>query len=111
MDMIIRIPRWFPRIGTVLAPLMTVVLFGLTASPGFAIGPGSGPPGGEGGNPPTLPPENPPGTDSGPPPSTQPVPEINAGSAVAALVLLVGGTLILTDRTRRRAATAAHDIR
>jgi hypothetical protein len=71
--------RWLCRWGvTALA-----VIF--TAGSVFAVGPGGGPSGGGG------------GTGGG----GNPIPEINPGSAAAALTLLVGATLIIWDRRRR----------
>jgi hypothetical protein len=101
-----RIHRLLPRAGTALL-LASIVGFALTASPGFAIGPGGGPgPGSGGGKGPGIPP---PGTGGGGPPSTQPIPEISPGAAASALLLVTGGTLILTDRFRRRHAPPAHE--
>jgi hypothetical protein len=79
--------------GSVLAALVALAL---TAAPIFAVGPGDGPGPTPGPGPgPVQPPTPPPVTPGD-------VPEINPGAAVGALVLLVGGTLLLTDRLRRR---------
>ena len=103
------------RMGTALVTFAVLVGFVLTTAPGFAIGPGSGPGGGPGGGDKggggkiIIPPGGPPGGGgSGPPP--QPIPEISPGSAVGALMLLAGGTLILADRFRRRSSPSASPI-
>jgi hypothetical protein len=70
-----------------------LVLFGMTA-PAWAVGPGGGPTGGGGGG----------GTGGGAGGGTQ-APEINPGSAAAALTLLAGATLIVLDRRRRPQAS------
>ena len=66
---------------------IALMVFLLLASPGFAIGPGGG---GSGVGGETL------GGGSAD------TPEINPSAAIGVLTLLVGGTLILTDRLRRR---------
>lgn len=66
----------------------TALAVALTAGTALAIGPGGGPGGGGGG-----------GTGGGS--GGNPVPEINPGSAAAAITLLVGATLIVLDRRRR----------
>lgn len=68
-----------------------IALVALTAAPAFAVGPGGGPTGGGGG-----------GGTGGHSGGGGTVPEINPNAAVAALTLLGGMTLILTDRLRRR---------
>ncbi|HKB05107.1 MAG TPA: hypothetical protein VKD90_22980 [Gemmataceae bacterium] len=70
----------------------------LVAGPVLAVGPGTGPTGGgRGGGGDTG------GGGGGGPGGTQ-VPEINPGSAAAALTLLTGATLIVLDRRRRTQA-------
>ena len=79
----------------------------LTASPLLAVGPGTGPgEGGKGGKGGKGGPISPPGGGGGGSPI---IPEISAGAATSALALLAGGTLILTDRLRRRSRPAAHE--
>lgn len=99
--------RWlFRAISRVLrgqSVAAALVALALTAAPLFAVGPGDGPGAGGGGGP---------GGGEQPVPTTPPVspgdvPEINPSSAVGALVLLVGGTLLLTDRMRRRSSVRA----
>jgi hypothetical protein len=77
---------------------LAVTAFALTAAPALAVGPGGGPTGGGGGTP------NPQqgGGGTGGSGGGVNVPEINPNAAVAALTLLGGMTLILTDRLRRR---------
>jgi hypothetical protein len=89
--------RWIAR---TLAPHIgpALVTLALASSPLFAVGPGNGPGGGGGGAG---------GGGEEPIPTPVPVtpgdvPEINPGAAVSALILLAGGTLLLTDRVRRR---------
>jgi hypothetical protein len=76
----------------------------LSASPLFAVGPGVGPGGGggKGGKGKGIP--GPGGGGGG----TPIIPEISRGTAASALALLAGGTLILTDRLRRRSGSADH---
>jgi hypothetical protein len=71
-----------------------IALVALTAAPALAVGPGGGPTGGGGGG----------GTGGvgGQSGGGGTVPEINPTAAVAALTLVGGMTLILTDRLRRR---------
>jgi hypothetical protein len=70
-----------------------IALVALTAAPALAVGPGGGPTGGGGGGTGGV------GGTSG---GGGTVPEINPSAAVAALTLVGGMTLILTDRLRRR---------
>jgi hypothetical protein len=75
-----------------------IALVALTAAPALAVGPGGGPSGGGGGG----------GTGGvGGQSGGGTVPEINPNAAVAALTLIGGMTLILTDRLRRRRAIEA----
>lgn len=78
----------------------------LTASPLLAVGPGVGPgggggKGGKGG-------KGIPGPGGGGGGGTPIIPEISRGTAASALALLAGGTLILTDRLRRRSGSPDH---
>jgi hypothetical protein len=94
--------RSFGRVRKLLRSWMfgaAIALVALTAGPALAVGPGGGPTptgggGGTGGSG---------GGGGGGGGGT--VPEINPNAAVAALTLVGGMTLILTDRLRRRRAT------
>ena len=68
---------------------VAAIVFALSASPVLAVGPGGGTGGGGGGG-------------SGGGGGGGNVPEISPNGAVAALTLLGGLTLILTDRARRK---------
>ena len=113
LNMSSRIYHSLRRLGTAVVMSAGLVGFVLTSGPGFAIGPGSGPGGGSGGKGGKGPPiDLPPGTGGGgtlpPPPPGKPIPELSPGATASALVLLTGGTLILTDRLRRRTGRSAH---
>jgi hypothetical protein len=69
---------------------MAAIILALSVSPALAVGPGGGGTGGGAGG----------GTGGGGGGGN--VPEINPNAAVAALTLLGGMTLILTDRSRRK---------
>lgn len=93
-----RLLRSFARIVRIRSAAIALVASALTAAPLLAVGPGDGPGTGGGSGP---------GGGEQPVPNTPPVspgdvPEINPGAAVGALVLLISGTLLLTDRHRRR---------
>jgi hypothetical protein len=72
---------------------IVAIVIALSTSPVLAIGPGGGTGGGGGGG-------------SGGGGGGGNVPEINPNAAVAALTLLGGMTLILTDRMRRKRLAA-----
>ena len=72
---------------------VAAIVLALSASPVLAVGPGGGTGGGGGGG-------------SGGGGGGGNVPEINPNAAVAALTLLGGMTLILTDRMRRKRLAA-----
>lgn len=85
--------RWIS--GTLAYVGPALITLALASSPLFAVGPGDGLGGGGGGE------------GEQPAPSPVPVtpgdvPEINPSAAASALILLAGGTLLLTDRVRRR---------
>jgi len=75
---------------------MALAALAIGAVPAMAVGPGGGPTGGGGSPNPTG------GGGGGTGGGGGNVPEINPNAAVAALTLLGGMTLILTDRLRRR---------
>jgi hypothetical protein len=79
---------------------LALITLALGAAPALAVGPGGGPSGGGGGSP--NPQQGGGGTGGGGGGGGGNVPEINPNAAVAALTLLGGMTLILTDRLRRR---------
>lgn len=89
--------RWISRTLAHIGPAL--ITLALASSPLFAVGPGDGLGGGGGGE----------GGSEGEQPAPSPVPvtpgdvpEINPSTAVSALILLAGGTLLLTDQVRRR---------
>jgi hypothetical protein len=77
---------------------MALAALAIGAVPAMAVGPGGGPTGGGSGGSPNPTGGGGGGTGGG----GGNVPEINPNAAVAALTLLGGMTLILTDRLRRR---------